>query len=131
MDKRPKIQHELAFPPEDTGEAPRTDGEGSEPLSGGTSIPTPGVPDIPLMEQICETGEHDRSLGPRRVQRGRAGVDGMTIEQTGERLRTLWPTIRAQLLQGTYQPQPVRRVGDPETGRRGARCSAFPPCWIA
>jgi RNA-directed DNA polymerase len=38
----------------------------------------------------------------------------MTIEQTSDYLREHWPTIREQLLNGTYQPQPVKRVEIPK-----------------
>ncbi|MGH8831430.1 MAG: group II intron reverse transcriptase/maturase [Polaromonas sp.] len=52
----------------------------------------------------------------KRVQanKGAAGVDGMDIDQTVEHLRTNWPQIREQLLQGTYRPSPVRRVTIPK-----------------
>src|SRR3954466_15930253 len=33
-----------------------------------------------------------------RANKGAAGVDGLDIDQTGERLRTEWPAIREQLL---------------------------------
>src|SRR3954463_16214896 len=107
--QRPKIQLELAFLAEDPGEAPRTDGEGTEPPTANRASQHP-VPDIPLLEQILERENLIRAWDRVRSNGGAAGVDGLTIEQTGERLRTLWPTIRAQLLQGTYRPQPVRRV---------------------
>ena len=38
----------------------------------------------------------------------------MTIDETGDYLREHWPTIRDQLLKGTYQPQPVKRVEIPK-----------------
>ena len=47
---RPKNQQELAFPPEDPGEAPRSGGEGSEPPTANHAPEHP-VPDTPLMEQ--------------------------------------------------------------------------------
>ncbi len=52
----------------------------------------------------------------RRVKanKGAAGVDGMDIAQTGRYLVTALPTIRAQLMAGTYRPSPVRRVGIPK-----------------
>ena len=49
-----------------------------------------------------------------RANKGAAGIDGLDIDQTAERLRTEWPSIREQLLQGTYRPQPVRRVAIPK-----------------
>ena len=38
------------------------------------------------------------------------GVDGMTVDQLGDYLKQHWPVIREQLLNGTYEPKPVRRV---------------------
>lgn len=49
-----------------------------------------------------------------RSNKGAAGVDGLSIDETAERLRTQWPLIREQLLHGTYRPQPVRRVTIPK-----------------
>lgn len=49
-----------------------------------------------------------------RSNKGAAGVDGLDIDQTVEALRTAWPQIREQLLQGTYRPSPVRRVTIPK-----------------
>jgi RNA-directed DNA polymerase len=49
-----------------------------------------------------------------RSNKGAAGVDGLGIDETTERLRTEWPLIREQLLHGTYRPQPVRRVTIPK-----------------
>jgi len=49
-----------------------------------------------------------------KANKGAAGVDGLDIEQTAQMIRTKWPTIRRQLLQGTYRPSPVRRVTIPK-----------------
>ena len=49
-----------------------------------------------------------------RSNKGASGIDGLSIEETAERLRTEWPSIREQLLHGTYRPQPVRRVTIPK-----------------
>ena len=49
-----------------------------------------------------------------RSNKGAAGIDGLDIDQTAERLRTEWPAIREQLLCGTYRPRPVRRVAIPK-----------------
>jgi len=46
--------------------------------------------------------------------------DGITITEFPEWFRPRWNTIRQQLLDGTYQPQPVRRVtiDKPDGGKR-------------
>ena len=55
-----------------------------------------------------------------RSNKGAAGIDGLDIDQTADRLRNEWPAIREQLLSGTYRPQPVRRVTirKPDGGER-------------
>src|SRR6202049_1502671 len=62
-----------------------------------------------------------RALKRVRANKGVAGVDGLDIDQTSAPLRTAWPTIREQLLTGTYRPSPVRRVTipKPDGGERG------------
>jgi RNA-directed DNA polymerase len=49
-----------------------------------------------------------------KANKGAAGVDGLDIAQTGQHLKHGWPTIRKQLMEGTYRPKPVRRVGIPK-----------------
>jgi group II intron reverse transcriptase/maturase len=49
-----------------------------------------------------------------RANKGAAGIDGLDIDRTAERLRVEWPAIRERLLSGTYRPQPVRRVTIPK-----------------
>jgi len=49
-----------------------------------------------------------------RANKGAAGIDGLDINQTAERLRTEWPVIRDQLFAGRYRPKPVRRVTIPK-----------------
>ncbi len=49
-----------------------------------------------------------------KANKGAAGVDGLDIAQTGQHLKHAWPTIKQQLMGGTYRPMPVRRVGIPK-----------------
>ena len=51
-----------------------------------------------------------------KVNKGSAGVDGLSIEQTAEVLKTQWPKIREELESGQYRPQAVRRVEIPKPG---------------
>ncbi len=49
-----------------------------------------------------------------KANRGAAGVDGLDIARTGYHLKHAWPSIKQQLMAGTYRPLPVRRVGIPK-----------------
>lgn len=49
-----------------------------------------------------------------KANKGAAGVDGLDIARTGQHLKHAWPLIRQQLMNGTYRPMPVRRVGIPK-----------------
>jgi RNA-directed DNA polymerase len=64
----------------------------------------------------------------RRVKdnKGSPGVDGMTVNELPDYLKQHWPTIREQLLNGTYKPQPVRRVEIPKPDGGGSRKLGIP-----
>ena len=51
-----------------------------------------------------------------KANRGNAGVDGLSIDDTADYLKTQWPRMRVDLLAGRYRPQPVRRVQIPKSG---------------
>src|ERR1022692_303171 len=67
-----------------------------------------------LMEEVCDRENLERAWKRVRSNKGGPGVDGMTIEDAKSYLREHWPNIRSQLLEGTYQPQPVKRVEIPK-----------------
>jgi RNA-directed DNA polymerase len=68
----------------------------------------------PSMEAIVERNNLRKALARVKANKGAAGIDGMTFEDLAPYLKEHWPTIRAQLLDGTYKPQPVRRVEIPK-----------------
>jgi retron-type reverse transcriptase len=49
-----------------------------------------------------------------KANKGSAGVDGITIGGLADYLKQHGPAIREQLLKGTYEPKPVRRVEIPK-----------------
>ena len=51
-----------------------------------------------------------------KANKGSAGVDGRTVQDTAEYLKQAWPDIRRKVLDGSYRPEPVRRVGIPKPG---------------
>jgi RNA-directed DNA polymerase len=69
-----------------------------------------------LLERVLERANLIRAL--RQVERngGSAGVDGMKVEELRPYLKENWLMIRDSILNGTYRPQPVRRVETPKPG---------------
>lgn len=67
-----------------------------------------------LLSQVLARENMQRAWKRVKANKGAAGVDGMDIAQTGRYLVTALPTIRHQLMAGTYRPSPVRRVGIPK-----------------
>jgi RNA-directed DNA polymerase len=112
-DKRQKNQLELAFTEESRSEAPRVSAEGTESLAveRGTESLAYGEQ---LMEEVCERGNYEQALKRVKANKGSAGVGGMTVHELPEFLKQHWPAIREQLLSGTYEPQPVKRVEIPK-----------------
>jgi len=84
-----------------------------------------GVMTTGLMEAVVERG--NLMLAYQRVvaNKGAAGVDQLTVTELKDHLQRHWPTIRARLLAGTYQPQPVRRVDIPKP-QGGVRTLGIP-----
>ncbi len=127
-DKRQKIQLMLAFTDESRSEAPRVSAEGTETVVAkrGTESLAMGEQ---LMEEVCERENCKQALARVKADnKGSAGVDGMTVHELPEFLKQQCPSIREQLLSGTYKPEPVTG-GNPEAGWRDARL-AFRRCWI-
>src|SRR5664279_4305063 len=111
--KQQNIQYSLALEPKGRGETSVIGYPRVEPFAAKPAPESPAVTEQ-LMEEVCD-GENLQSAW-KRVQRnqGSPGVDGMTIDSAKAHLREHWPNIRSQLLEGTYQPLPVKRVEIPK-----------------
>lgn len=71
-----------------------------------------------LMEQIL-TGENTlKALDymEKKKKHTAPGIDGMRVPELREFLRENWREIGREILNGTYQPQPVRRTEIPKDG---------------
>ena len=112
--KRQKIrQLQLAFMSESRGEAPMADRQGTEPPAAKRTSESPAGTEI-LMEAVCSRENLWKAVKQVQANKGSAGIDGMTVKQLPVYLAQHWPALRDQLLQGTYQPQPVKRVQIPK-----------------
>jgi len=110
---RQKIQYSLALEPVGQGETPVSGYQGAEPLMAKPAPESPALTEQ-LMEEVCDRENLASAWKRVRQNKGSPGVDGMTIDDAKGYLREHWPSIRSQLLEGTYQPQPVKRVEIPK-----------------
>ncbi len=111
--QRQKTQLELAFPTRPRGEPAVRADEGPEVLVAEHRTKSPAMSDQ-LLEEILERGNLKKALKRVQSNKGAPGIDGVTVEQLPDYLREHWPTMREELLEGTYKPQPVRRVEIPK-----------------
>ena len=112
-DKRQNVQGELDFSSPPAGEAREAKREEAESPSAMHAPESPAST-TRLMEEICERENLKQALQQVKANKGSAGVDGMTVGGITDYLKQHWPAIREQLLSGTYEPKPVRRVEIPK-----------------
>jgi RNA-directed DNA polymerase len=96
--------------------------------AGGTGLPAHGQPQAfaafdrqralttNLMEQVCDPQNIVAAYRRVRSNKGKPGVDGMTVHELADWLRNHRRTLTTSLLEGTYRPQPVRGVQIPKPG---------------
>jgi RNA-directed DNA polymerase len=111
---RQKNQWELNLGTEATGEARSVAAQASEARAARVDIESQAAGVGPSMAAVVERDNLRKALAQVKRNKGAAGIDRMSFEALGPYLKEHWPTIRAQLLDGSYKPQPVRRVEIPK-----------------
>ena len=111
--KQPNHQLSLAFDSRPVGEAEPIGSKGTEPVLVKQPPESPTATEQ-LMEEVCTRENLQTALKQVKANKGSPGVDGMSVDRLPGYLHKRWPTIREQLLNGTYQPQPVKRVTIPK-----------------
>lgn len=106
-----------------TGQPGRTvDGRGeaaSEVVSDETLLARGAQTDCGVSDLLGQalTRENMAAAWKRvKANKGSPGVDGRTVQETGEYLKQAWPGIRARLKDGRYRPEAVRSVAIPKPG---------------
>jgi len=127
-DKQQNIQMELDFSSALTGAARGGAGEETESLMA-TNEPENPARTNRLMEEVWERENLKEALRQVKGNKGSAGIDGVTVDQLTDYLKQHWPMIREQLLNGTYEPKPVRRVEIPKPDG-GCESLVSQRCWI-
>lgn len=67
-----------------------------------------------LLEEVLERNNMLMALQKVISNKGSHGVDGMKIDELRDHIKKHWTTIKAKLLEGKYNPSPVRRVEIPK-----------------
>ena len=112
--KRQNSQLELALEPEAKGEARGAGDRGTEARMARVESESPAGGRGLSMERVVEPGNLRKALARVRRNKGAPGLDGMTVGELGAHLKDHWPETKSRLLDGTYEPQPVRRVEIPK-----------------
>src|ERR1700719_3936862 len=115
----------LAFPVESRSDAPKAAAHGTETLMAKRKTESLAGTER-LMEEVCELENSKQALQRVKANKGSPGVDGMTVEELPEYLKKQGLEIVEQLRNGTYQPQPVRRVEIPKQDGAGMRKLGIP-----
>lgn len=108
-----KNQLELAFEDSAKVKPEARSVEGTEPLTAGSSPESRAVKER-TMEEVLERENLIEALERVERNKGASGVDGMQVTELRAYLRLHWAKLREELLSGSYQPQPVRRVEIPK-----------------
>src|SRR5947208_10034998 len=110
-DKRQNTQGKLGSSSPGPGEAQETRGREIESLLAMNEYESPAKTDR-MMEEISEWENLKEAIRRVKANKGSAGIDGRTVGELPDYLELL--AIREQLLNGTYEPKPVRRVEIPK-----------------
>src|SRR3981189_3647452 len=121
---RQKNQIELNLGTGAEGEARSAAAREPEACTAKACLERPAVAG-PSMEAVVERENLKTALAQVKRNKGAAGIDGMRVDALSAYLKEHWPAIRAQLLDGIYKPQPVRRVEIPKASG-GVRLLGIP-----
>ena len=69
-----------------------------------------------VMERVASSANLNQAYKRVKANRGAPGVDGMTVDDLGPWLVDHKDELVAQLVRGTYQPQPVKGRKTPKPG---------------
>jgi RNA-directed DNA polymerase len=101
--------------PDQDGEARSISVRHEEPQASAASDPARAL-SVNLMEEVTKRDNLNQAFRQVRANKGAAGVDGMAVGELSAWIAKHKGAFIASLLDGTYQPQPVRGVEIPKPG---------------
>ena len=111
-DGHQKTAHQAELPLGSRGEAPRAHRSGESPTAVNEDERSGSDH---LMELVVEQHNVEKAMKRVKQNKGSPGVDGMTVDELPKHWAKEGEAIRAQLLEGLYQPKPVREVEIPKS----------------
>ena len=89
---------------------------------GPSCISTPNLTETPeregdcceVLEEILSRANLFEALDRVEKNKGAAGIDGIQTTDMRSFLKENWPRLKSELMNGTYKPQPARRVEIPK-----------------
>lgn len=81
---------------------------------------------LQLMEAVVARSNMFAAYDRVMENKGAAGVDEMPLDHLKPYLKEHWPRIKEELLNGRYEPLPVRGVEIPKPGGQGTRLLGIP-----
>ena len=106
---------EESLRPDQDGEARSLSVRPEEPQTPTASDPARALT-VNLMEEVTDRDNLNRAYGRVRANKGAPGTDGLTVGDLKTWITAHKAEFIASLLDGTYQPQPVRGVQIPKPG---------------
>jgi RNA-directed DNA polymerase len=78
-----------------------------------------------MLEEILDIRNVQKAFKQVTANKGAGGIDGMQTDELRDYLNASWQTLRADILQGNYRPQSVRKVEIPKP-QGGTRMLGIP-----
>lgn len=69
---------------------------------------------IELINRIASNNNLWKAYGRVKKNKGAPGVDGITVDELKEHMKKYFEPLKRKLKEGTYEPQPVKRVAIPK-----------------
>ena len=80
-----------------------------------------------MLEAIMDRRNMEKALVQVTRNKGSAGVDGMQTDELRDYLNTRYQQLRRTVVEGMYQPSPVRKVEIPKP-QGGNECLEYLQC---
>jgi RNA-directed DNA polymerase len=79
-----------------------------------------------LFEEVLSYEQLDRAYRKVRANRGAPGIDGVTVEEFGDRLQEELTGLAQEVREWRYKPKAVKRVRIPKPGKKEPRLLGIP-----